>query len=367
MKKAKSRFKRSKVPHLYVDTQFGGYFARARNAQKRDVWLSLGTTSFTAAKERLLAKVAEIQAGMGTTSILRGMTTFRQACEVYEGRVKADPSLKASSIKYRLDTIKGLFRSWPALEEKSLRTITADDCLSWAKAYRSKVHGTRFNNTLDSLRHIFDVARQAGAITVNPASEINKTKVTAKRLELPSRKQFGAIVGAIGSSGAWCARECAELVEFLAYSGARITEAAHVRWPDINGKAGTIRIHGDETGTKNWDSRSVPITEPMRDLLDRLASRDTEPRNPLRRGQGFVLHVTECREALANACKKVGAKRMTHHDLRHLFATRCIESGVDIPTVSRWLGHKDGGALAMRTYGHLRDEHSQQMAAKVKF
>jgi len=24
-------------------------------------------------------------------------------------------------------------------------------------------------------------------------------------------------------------------------------------------------------------------------------------------------------------------------DLRHLFATRCIESGVDIPTVSRWL------------------------------
>jgi hypothetical protein len=44
-----------------------------------------------------------------------------------------------------------------------------------------------------------------------------------------------------------------------------------------------------------------------------------------------------------------------------------IESGVDIPTVARWLGHKDGGALAMKTYGHLRNEHSQQMAQKVKF
>jgi integrase len=43
--------------------------------------------------------------------------------------------------------------------------------------------------------------------------------------------------------------------------------------------------------------------------------------------------------------------RITHHELRHLFATRCIESGVDIPTVSRWLGHKDGGALAMKVYG----------------
>ena len=50
-----------------------------------------------------------------------------------------------------------------------------------------------------------------------------------------------------------------------------------------------------------------------------------------------------------------------------LFATRCIESGVDIPTVSRWLGHKDGGALAMKTYGHLRREHSIAQAQRVTF
>jgi hypothetical protein len=40
---------------------------------------------------------------------------------------------------------------------------------------------------------------------------------------------------------------------------------------------------------------------------------------------------------------------------------------VDIPTVSRWLGHKDGGALAMKVYGHLRDQHSVSMAQKVSF
>ena len=77
--------------------------------------------------------------------------------------------------------------------------------------------------------------------------------------------------------------------------------------------------------------------------------------------------VGECQKALDRACKKVGADRITHHDLRHLFATRCIESGVDIPTVSRWLGHKDGGALAMKTYGHLRREHSIAQAQRVSF
>jgi integrase len=80
-----------------------------------------------------------------------------------------------------------------------------------------------------------------------------------------------------------------------------------------------------------------------------------------------VMLVFSCQGALTRACHEIGVPRITHHDLRHLFATRCIESGVDIPTVSRWLGHKDGGALAMKVYGHLREEHSERMAKKVSF
>jgi hypothetical protein len=35
--------------------------------------------------------------------------------------------------------------------------------------------------------------------------------------------------------------------------------------------------------------------------------------------------------------------------------------------VSRWLGHSDGGALAMRVYGHLQVEHSLAMSKRVNF
>ena len=79
------------------------------------------------------------------------------------------------------------------------------------------------------------------------------------------------------------------------------------------------------------------------------------------------MHVRECQKAMDRAAEIVGMKRITHHDLRHFFATRCIESGVDIPTVSSWLGHADGGALAMRVYSHLRDQHSTAIAARVTF
>jgi integrase len=122
-------------------------------------------------------------------------------------------------------------------------------------------------------------------------------------------------------------------------------------------------VRGDaETGTKNWELRRVPLIPDARTLFQRM--RGERANEPL---DAKVFAVRECQKSLDRACKKVGAERITHHDLRHLFATRCIESGVDIPTVSRWLGHKDGGALAMKTYGHLRREHSIAQAQKVSF
>jgi len=39
-------------------------------------------------------------------------------------------------------------------------------------------------------------------------------------------------------------------------------------------------------------------------------------------------------------------------------------AAVDIPTVSRWLGHKDSGAVVMQGYNDLRDEHSAVQAQR---
>jgi integrase len=80
-----------------------------------------------------------------------------------------------------------------------------------------------------------------------------------------------------------------------------------------------------------------------------------------------VLDLRHRQNSMTHAVSKMGMKLITHHDLRHLFATICIQSGVDIPTVSRWPGHKDGGALCMKTYGHLRQDHSFAQAQRVSF
>jgi integrase len=117
----------------------------------------------------------------------------------------------------------------------------------------------------------------------------------------------------------------------------------------------------------------VPLFADLEKLLQavierrKAAARFTVDGKPDLDPGNLIFRISECQKSIDAACAKTRIKRVTHHDFRHLFATVCIESGVDIPTVSRWLGHSDGGALAMRTYGHLRQEHSQTQAAKVIF
>ena len=100
----------------------------------------------------------------------------------------------------------------------------------------------------------------------------------------------------------------------------------------------------------------------MRDLLRRLHVENpgAGPSDP------FVKHKS-ARKCLETACRKLGLPVFYNHAMLHFFATCAIESGVDVPTVSRWLGHKDGGQLAMKVYAHLHPVHSDSMIAQASF
>ena len=40
-------------------------------------------------------------------------------------------------------------------------------------------------------------------------------------------------------------------------------------------------------------------------------------------------------------------------------------SGIDYMTIARWAGHKDGGVLIGKVYGHLSNEHAKQQAQRI--
>jgi integrase len=362
--KQKASWQSTPLANLVRNTASGNYYARVRLKGKL-IWKSLKTDRLAVAKLRLgdFLKGENHRAEI-VQSAARGKMTFGDAVVMYKQRLDNAPHLKPRAKEYRQSTIDALLKTWTGLKDTGVRNITATECSQWAADFGKKYCPSFSNNTVGTLRQILKIALDAGARYGNPANEIKKVRVRQKILKLPEDDQFPSLVQKVRTAGSRFSKDCGDLVEFLAYSGARKSEAPRVLGSDCDFANGRITIKGDpDTGTKNWEIRVIPVIPDMRRLLERIHSEKDEAQwlnNP-------VVGVRECQKAIDSACKKLGITRFTHHDLRHLFATRCIVSGVDIPTVSRWLGHSDGGALAMKTYGHLRDQHSATMAQKVVF
>jgi integrase len=358
-------WERTRLQNL-VRHKSGRYYARAF-AGGKEVWKSLKTSHFSVAEARLAEFLKEHRErrsnGNGEVS---AKMTFGEAAAIHLRNL--DDNLRIKRIKPRTrdywhECLAALQKSWPRLNETEVRRITQTDCKEWARAYGKTVSPTRYNNTVSVLRHVLSVAVEAGVVYSNAAAAVKRAPVRGKKIALPSVEQFNALIAEMRNGHSRDSKNSADLAAGLAYTGCRIGEAREIEWRDIDFEAGEVVVRGDATtGTKNWELRRVPLIPDAGALFQRMRSERAD--EPL---EDKVFRVGECQKALDRACKKVGAERSTHHDLRHLFATRCIESGVDIPTVSRWLGHKDGGALAMRTYGHLRREHSIAQAQRVTF
>ena len=288
---------------------------------------------------------------------------FGEAAAIHLRNLDDNPRIKPSTRKYWRECLAALQKSWPGLSETEIRKITQADCKKWASAYAKKASPTRYNGTISLLRHVLNVAVEAGVVYSNAAAAVKRAPVRCKEIKLPSIGKFNALIEEMRAGHSRDSINCADFASGLAFTGCRISEAQEIAWRDVDFEVGEIVVRGDATtGTKNWGLRRVPLIPDARALFERMRNE--------REGESLdakVFRVRECQKSLDRAAKKVGADRITHHDLRHLFATRCIESGVDIPTVSRWLGHKDGGALAMKTYGHLRREHSIAQAQRVTF
>jgi integrase len=244
---------------------------------------------------------------------------------------------------------------------KKVDTITEEECRQWAHRYAEKYAPQFFNNSLNVLRQIFGLAGLGR--DANFAFKIKRLGVRSKPLDLPTTQQFEQMLNEIETSGAAQAKDCADLVKFLSFTGSRVAEMKQALWRDVDWDRNEIVIHCvKRRATSNASlTRVVPLIPALRILLERLK----EAQRP--QPENRICKLSECQGALTRSCRIVGCARLTHHSLRHLFATRCVESGIDIPTVARWLGHSDGGMLALKVYGHLRREHSQNMAAKVTF
>ena len=196
-----------------------------------------------------------------------------------------------------------------------------------------------------------------GGQSSSPAEEIKGLKVETPIRITPTWEQFQQIVAAIRAQKfSDTAQDSADLVEFMGLSGAGTAECANLKGENIHFESNRITLYRQKTDT----GFSIPIFPQLLSFMKRL-----EAKGNIKPGQS-IFRVESPKKALAAACGRLGLSSFSPRSIRRCFITRAIELGVDFKTIAAWQGHRDGGVLIAKTYSHLRNEHSDAMALKLK-
>jgi integrase len=349
------------VQNLYRRKSSDKFYAIAR-VQGKQRRHGLGTSDFNTARVLLARWMEDVNhTRQAITDEAQPLITFGAAIRQVTERALADPDMRPMTKRYWEQNRERLLKSDPGLIDRQVATIRQTEWEKWADELRGSFSAWTYNKALQLAKRALNYAIRRGAVRVNPivAAEITGRQAKLKEVILPSPDQFKWIVYHVRTSGGGYARKCGDLVELLTYTGLRIGEVKRLLWSDIEWDSDRLVVRESKTDAGR---RFVPLVPAAQKLLKRMWEEQDRPKPG-----GRVSPIGECQKAMDRACKLAQCQRLTHHDLRRLFTTRCIECGADIPTIARWLGHKDGGALLMRVYGRIRDDHSRQVAQTIDF
>ncbi len=162
------------------------------------------------------------------------------------------------------------------------------------------------------------------------------------------------------------------------YTGMRIGEICALKWSDIDFTAQTVRISKslirikednnkekktrviiDSAKTESSD-RVIPIPQNIMKILNKLP----QDGYLLKGKNNSFCDTRSYQYYFKGILKKCGLKDINYHSLRHTLATRCIEAGVDIKTLSEILGHSNVN-VTLNTYVHSTLSHKKLQMEKM--
>ena len=344
---------KTNIACLYRSSASGVFYGIFTRGQRR-VKKSLKTTDKELARRRLedvRQKVARLNTKDGRNA------TFADFADRWLGTIGG--RLKPSS-KLRRETAVGQIKPYFV---GTVRSVTESRVKDWAARRTAKIAARTFNIERETLIQILNYAIAEGIMLENPGRAIRRQKQPKAKITIPSKKQFQDMIAAMRQPVTRDASASVDLTEGMAYSGMRLGEATELQWCDVNFDLKSFTVTGGEFGTKNHEARTVPLFPAFERLLLAIREHLTGTPQPTDK----VFQIGNARKAIATACQHANLPQYTNHTCRHFFCSNAIEAGIDFKVIAGWLGHKDGGVLVAKTYGHLRDEHSAAMAKRMTF
>jgi integrase len=226
---------------------------------------------------------------------------------------------------------------------ETLQSIGPEMIERYKAKRRAEVSPATVNRGLACLRTMFNKAVDWGRLESNPLRGVKKFKENNARERILSGLEAQRLVeNAVPS--------IRPVLIVALNTGMRRNEILSLKWADIDFAWGLILIADSKSGKP----RKIPMNSAVLETLRGLP-REAEYifYNPETK-----THIKNISAGFATARKKAKLEGLRLHDLRHTAASKMIEAGVDIVTVSKILGHSSI-QMTMR-YAHPTPENMRR-------
>lgn len=285
----------------------------------------------------------------------------------------------------------------PEIGGRYMNTLRAEDLqdffieLSKNGNYRGGGLSTKSLTNIRNMMHLsFSQAVKNKVLKENLIESVRLPKGEKAEMRVLNREEQSRLIHAVKMSP----EPAAFGIIFDLFTGLRMGELCGLRWENVDMNQGTIRVcetrnrlpnHDDSIrnttsvqtvkATKTDNSRRTVYL--MKGLLQDFKSyyaiqMSIQRQDPMYNREGYVFcqangqpfEPRTYQDLFKRCVRRAGIADANFHSLRHTFATRCLEQGMDVVTVSRLLGHASP-SITLDKYGHALSDHQRISVEKL--
>jgi integrase len=272
------------------------------------------------------------------------------ASPIHAGKARSTRNSERYSLEYWKTRLGGV----------PLNKITAPMLQAYCESRLARgIKARTVNIELCAYHAVMKLALDRGLIAEFPRAARLKQRPVPKRILLRP-DDIGQLVAACRPEITKNAALLSYYLRFLALTGAREKEALRCRWDGVDFIQKFITIPDG----KNGEDRPINFNPELDELLRELwiaRQPDSSFLFPSAQRGEKDISARSLRESFKFVRIAAGLPWVGFHDFRHFFASQCVMAGIDFKTIAAWLGHRDGGILVGKVYGHLSDDHKRRM------
>jgi len=308
----------------------------------------------------------------------------------------AKPTVKLSTYCSYEQLIRGHVK--PQIGGVYMNTLTGENLQDFFNERRAqgnlKGDGGLSTKTLTNLRNMmhlaFAQAVQNRLRPDNPVEGVRLPKMEKREMRVLDREEQTRLILAARRAP----EPAAFGIIFDLFTGLRIGELCGLRWENVDMEGKSFKVCETRNRLPNFDPsketstsvetvkatktdnsrRTVYIMDELyQDFMDyQTIQISLRRQNPGYNRDGYVFcqengqpYEPRTYQDLFKRCvRQAGIADANFHALRHTFATRALEQGMDVVVLSRLLGHATP-SITLDKYGHALDDHKRSSVEKL--